>query len=102
MIFTCLVPVLVYGKEVKPEDNIFFMVLGTRGFVAWLEAGVYMRIREACKNIFVRMCVHAVGLVLIIVGLYFLIATMPSMTSVTGLFLGIIGLFIFVIPLGIE
>ena len=91
------------GKEIKPESDIFFiMVIGTRGFVAWLEAGLYVRIREACKNIFTRICVHAIGLVLIIVGLYFLIATMPSMTSVAGLFLGIIGVLFFVLPLGVE
>ena len=78
------------------------MVVGTRGFIAWSEAGVYNKIREACKNIFVRVFVHAVGLLLIIGGLYFLIATMPSLTSVAGLFLSIIGLCIFCIPLGIT
>ncbi len=78
------------------------MVIGTQGFITWLEAGVYTKIRAACKNIFVRIFVHAVGLLLIIGGLYFLISTMPSMTSITGLFLSMIGVFTFCIPLGME
>jgi hypothetical protein len=78
------------------------MVIGTRGFIAWLEAGVYAKIRGTCKNIFVRIFVHAVGLLLIIGGLYFLISTIPSMISVAGLVLSMIGVFIFCIPLGME
>jgi len=78
------------------------MIIGARGFIAWLETGMYIKIRERCKNIFVRICVHAVGLLLVTGGLYFLIAAMPSMTSVAGLFLNIIGLFIFCIPLGMD
>jgi len=78
------------------------MIIGTRGFIAWLKAGMYIKIRERCKNIFVRICVHAVGLLWVIGGLYFLIAAMPSMTSAAGMFLSIIGLFIFCIPLGMD
>ncbi|MBE3121624.1 MAG: hypothetical protein IMZ53_10580 [Thermoplasmata archaeon] len=78
------------------------MVIGTRGFIAWFEAIIYNKIREVCKNIFVKIFVHTVGVLLMVGGIYFLITTMPSITSVVGMFLIIIGLFVFLIPLGVE
>jgi membrane protein YdbS with pleckstrin-like domain len=77
-------------------------VIGTRGFVAWFYAVVYNRILAACKNIFVKISMHLIGLIAIVVGLYFLILTMPSIASVGGLVLLLIGLVVFVIPFGTK
>jgi len=35
-------------------------------------------------------------------GIYSLITSIPSITSIAGLFLFFIGLFVFLIPLGVE
>lgn len=78
------------------------MVVGTEGFIAWFEALIYNKIRHACKNIYVKIFVHALGILLVVGGLYFLITTIPSFTSIIGLFLIFIGLVVFVIPLGVE
>ena len=78
------------------------MVFGARGFIAWFEAVIYNNIREACNNFFIKIFVHAIGVLLMIGGIYFLITTMPSLISIGGLFLGIIGLIIFFIPLGVK
>jgi succinate-acetate transporter protein len=78
------------------------MVIGSRGFIAWFEAVIYNKIRRACKNIFLKIFIHSIGVLLIMAGIYFLITTMPSMTSIAGLFLIFIGLFVFLIPLGVE
>jgi len=78
------------------------MVVGTKGFIAWFEALIYNKIRNACKNIYVKISVHTIGILLMVVGIYFLIITMPSLASIAGLLLIIIGLVIFVIPLGVE
>jgi hypothetical protein len=72
------------------------------GFIAWFEAILYNRIRAACRNIFIKLFVHAVGVLMMIGGLYFLITTLPSVTGVEGMLLFFIGLFIFLIPLGVE
>jgi ABC-type spermidine/putrescine transport system permease subunit II len=78
------------------------MVIGTEGFVAWFEAIIYNRIRKACKNILIRILVHLLGLSSIVIGLYFLIAYMPSGISIGGLFLSLIGFVIFFIPIGVN
>ena len=78
------------------------MVVGTEGFVAWFEAIIYNKIRRACKNIFLKIFVHSIGVLLMLAGIYFLITTMPSITSIAGLFLFFIGLFVFLIPVGVE
>jgi len=78
------------------------MVIGTQGFVAWLEAIIYVKVRNKCKNIFVKMFIHLLGLFSIIIGIYFLIISMPSFTSFVGLFLALIGFVIFLIPLGVK
>ena len=74
---------------------------GYRGYIAWFYAIIYNKIREACKNIFLKIFVHSLGLILMIVGIYFLIITMPSIISIGGLIIIFIGLFIFLIPLGV-
>jgi len=75
---------------------------GYIGYIARLYAVIYNKIREVCKNIFLKIFVHSLGLILMIIGLYFLITTMPSIISVTGMILIFIGLFIFLIPLGVK
>jgi hypothetical protein len=78
------------------------MVFGTKGFIAWFEVLIYRKLRNASKNIYVKIAVHTIGVLLIITGIYFVITTIPSLASIAGLFLIIIGLVIFVIPLGVE
>ena len=78
------------------------MVVGTKGFIAWLYAIVYNPIRNASKNIYVKIFVHTIGILLIVAGIYFLIIMIPSLASIVGLLLIFIGLFIFLIPLGVE
>jgi hypothetical protein len=77
-------------------------IIGTKGFVAWFYAVIYNKVRKACKNIFVKISVHLLGIVLMILGAYFLILTMPSFTSIVGLFLILFGLIVFLIPLGAK
>ncbi len=78
------------------------MVIGVEEFVAWFEAIIYNKIRQTCKNILIRIFVHLLGLLSIILGLYFLITYMPSMISIAGLFLSLVGIVIFLIPMGIS
>jgi hypothetical protein len=72
------------------------------GFISWFYAVIFNKIRNACKNIFLKMFVHSLGALLMIAGLYFLITTMPSITSAEGLILFFIGFIIFLIPLGVK
>ena len=74
----------------------------TGGFVAWFEGILYNRIRAACRNIFVKLFVHALGVLLMLGGLYFLITNLLSVAGVGGVLLFFVGLFIFMIPLGVE
>lgn len=76
--------------------------IGTTGYVAWFYAIIYNRIRKSCENIVVKVFVHSIGVLLIVVGLYFLITTIPSFISIGGMFLSFVGLVVFVTPLGIE
>jgi len=78
------------------------MVYGKAGFIAWFEGIIYNRVRKACKNIFVKVFVHLLGLTFMILGIYLLIVTMPSITSIAGMFLGLIRLIIFVTPIGVK
>lgn len=78
------------------------MVYGKTGFIAWFYAVIYKRLRDACKNIYVKLFVHSIGLIAMVVGLFYLITAMPSMTSIVGMFLFLIGLIIFSIPLGTD
>jgi len=78
------------------------MVIGTAGFVAWFEAIIYNKVRKACKNIFLKIFVHLLGLSSMILGIYFLIVTIPSFLSIVGMFLALIGLVIFLTPIGVN
>ena len=77
-------------------------IIGTEGYVAWLFGPIYLKIRNACKNILVKMLVHSIGLILGIIGIFYLIATIPSFLSVLGVIITLFGVIIFVTPLGIE
>ena len=78
------------------------MIIGTEGFIAWFYGLMYKRIRRMCKNIFVKLSIHSSGLIIMIVGMYLFKVTMPSLTSIAGLLLILIGLVVFVLPLGVE
>ena len=78
------------------------MVYGKAGFVAWFYAIIYVRLRESCKNIYVKIFVHSIGIITMVVGLFYLITTMPSMISILGMFLVFMGLVIFFTPLGVD
>ena len=80
------------------------MVLyASRGQRAWFFGIIYMWIREVCrKSIYVKLFVHAVGLISMIVGLYLLVSTIPSLTSIIGVFIGLFGVFIFFTPFSLE
>ena len=76
-------------------------IIGTDGFVAWFYSLIYMRVVRACKNNFVRILVHSIGLIITIFGLFYLFSTMLSITSIYGMFLVFIGIVVFVTPFGI-
>ncbi|KYK24201.1 hypothetical protein AYK24_06415 [Thermoplasmatales archaeon SG8-52-4] len=73
-----------------------------KGQVSWFEILIYTYVRRACKNIFVKIFVHIVGLILMVLGIYLLIFTMPSLTSIMGVFFGVIGFVIFITPIGVK
>jgi len=78
-------------------------IIGTRGFIAWFYAIIYMRVVRACKkNIFVRIFVHSTGLIITIFGLYTFITSILSKLSIYGLFLIFAGIIIFVTPFGVN
>ena len=76
--------------------------IGTGGFISWFYAVIYVNIRRVCKNIVIKFFIHSVGLLLMIIGLYFLIALFLSPPSIVGLFLTFIGFVIFMIPMDVE
>jgi len=76
--------------------------IGTKGFVAWFYILIYMRMIKACKNNFIRWAIHSIGLIITIFGLFYLISTMPSMTSILGMFLVFVGIVVFVTPFGVN
>ena len=78
------------------------MVYGKAGFIAWFYAVIYNRLRDACKNIYVKLLVHSIGIITIVVGMFYLITAMPSITSIFGMFLVFIGFIFFLIPLDID
>ncbi len=80
----------------------FYMVFGSEGFVAWFEAIVYTRVRKLCRNIFIKIFVHSLGLLSMIIGIYFFITKMLSIISCLGVLLIFIGFIIFLTPLGVE
>jgi hypothetical protein len=75
------------------------VVYDSRGQRAWFFGIIYMGIREACrKSIYVKLFVHAIGLISMLVGLFLLISTLTSMTSILGVFIGLFGLILFFTP----
>jgi hypothetical protein len=78
------------------------MVYSGRGFVTWFEIFIYNKIRKACKNTIIKIFVHSLGLIFMIVGIYYLFATIPSFTSIFGMFLSFVGFVVFLIPLSVE
>ena len=79
-----------------------YKTIGSGGFIAWFYSLIYMRVVRACKNIFVRILAHSIGLIITIFGLFYLFSTIPSITSTFGMFLVFIGIVIFVTPFGVN
>jgi len=77
-------------------------VHGTSGFIAWFYAIIYKRMRSACKNIYIKVGIHLTGILAMIFGVYLMITTMPSLTSILGMLLIFLGLVIFALPFGVE
>jgi len=78
------------------------MVIRTGGFVAWFEGIIYNKMRDACKNIYIKLFVHSFGLLTMVLGIYFFLGAIPSFKSIVGLILIFIGLVIFLTPFGID
>ena len=74
--------------------------MGSKGFITWFYAIIYVNLIKACKNIFVKSLLYLIGIIFIMVGLFYLITTMPSFTSISGVILAFIGLFLFLVPFG--
>ena len=62
-------------------------IIGSRGFVALFEGFIYNKVRKACKNIVIKIFVHSIGLMLMIVGTYYLITSFISPVGTFGLLL---------------
>jgi len=78
------------------------MVYGKTEFIAWFYAIIHNRLRKTCKNIYVKLLVHSIGVIIMVAGMFYLITAMPSMISIFGMFLAFIGLVIFLIPFGTD
>lgn len=74
----------------------------TKEYIAWFEAIFNKKIRNACKNFFTKIFILSLGVLLMIAGLYFLLTTIPSLTSIAGGFLVMFGLVLFIIPFGVD
>ena len=78
-------------------------IYSSRGQKAWFFGIIYMWIRDVCrKSIYAKLFVHSIGLITMILGLYLLISTMPYLTSIIGVFIGLFGLFLFFTPFSLE
>lgn len=76
-------------------------IIGTEGFVAWFYSLIYMRVVRACKNIFVKIIVHSIGLIVIIIGL-FALKTITPPTHILGIILIFAGVVVFITPFGVN
>ena len=78
-------------------------IYGSRGQRAWFFAFIYMWIRDVCrKSIHVKLFIHAIGLISMIIGLFLLVTTLPSLLSIFGVIIALCGLVTFFTPLGLE
>ena len=75
-------------------------IIGTRGYIALFEGFLYKKVRKACKNIVIKIFVHSIGLMLMIIGMYFLINFFTSMIGAGGLLLMFIGFVVYMTPFG--
>ncbi len=78
------------------------MVYGKEGFIAWFYAVLYVGVRKACKNIYIKILVHSIGIITIVIGMFYFITTMPSASSILGMVLIFAGFVIFLTPLGVD
>lgn len=77
------------------------MVCSRAGFVALIGIYIYNKIRKTYKNIIIKIFVHLLSVIFMMVGIYLLIATIPSFTSIGGIFISFTGLVIFLTPIGV-
>jgi hypothetical protein len=78
------------------------MVYGREGFVAWFYAIVYKKIQSICKNIYIKIGIHSIGMIMMVFGAYLMITAMPSLTSILGMLLMFLGIVVFALPFGAE
>ncbi len=78
------------------------MIYRKAGFMGWFYTIIYNRIRESCKNIYLKLLVHSIGLLATIIGMFYFITTIPSGTSILGMVLIFIGFVIFLTPIGVD
>jgi len=71
------------------------------GFITWFEIFFLNKIRNACQNIVIKIFVHLIGLIFMMIGIYLLLSTIPSFTSIGGMFMIFFGLVVFLIPIGV-
>jgi len=75
-------------------------IIGTRGYIALFEGIIYKKVRKACKNIIIKIFVHSIGLILMIIGMYYLMTSFTSPIGAGGLLLIFIGFIVFITPFG--
>ena len=78
-------------------------VPGERGYITWFYSIIYMWIRKVCRrHIFVKLLVHSIGVIGMVFGIFLLISTMPSITSLIGILIGLFRLILFITPMNLE
>jgi len=76
-------------------------VIGIRGFVSWVHISFLEKIRLMCQESLIKYSVHALGLSLMIFGVFPIIKLLHPL-SLLGIFILLFGLVLFVTPLGVE
>ena len=77
-------------------------IFGTGGFVVWFYMLIYLAIRKRCTNIYMKLFIHTLGVIIILIGWTLFVKPMLSFVSVPGLFIIFAGLVFFVLPLGVD
>ena len=78
------------------------MVYGSRGQIAWFYGIVYEWVRNTCKNIYIKIIVHSIGIILMVFGLFYFITYFMAPGSAYGMIMMFAGLIIFLTPLGVD
>ena len=78
------------------------MIVGSKGQITLLNGFFYKWIRQGCKNLYIKLIIHSIGLIVLLMGISLFICYIVKPLSVLGIFLSFIGLFLFLTPFGIE